>query len=102
MSTLFDILKNGLAIWLTLSALVMDVLVLASTWTHRGMYPATLLGIVSMSFVVRVFVGYVVGLDVWTLVARGAFALGVAIVALAVEFGLSMREEECVAYDDQL
>ena len=57
------------------------------------MYPATLLGIVSASFVVRVFVGYAVGLDVWTLVARGVLALGVAIVAFAVELGLSMREE---------
>ena len=94
MSTLLGILENGLAIWLALSALVASVFVLASTWTHRGMYPATLLGIVSMSFVVRVFVGYAVGLDVWTLVARGALALGIAIVAFAVELGLSMREEE--------
>lgn len=102
MSTFLDILKNGLVIWLTLSALVTSAFVLASTWTHRGMYPATFLGIVSASFIVRVFVGYAVGLDVWTLVARGVFALGVAIVALAVEFGLSMREEEHAAHEDQL
>ena len=94
MSTFLNILENGLVIWLVLSALVTSAFVLVSTWTHRGMYPATLLGIVSVSFVVRVFVGYAVGLDVWTLVACGAIALGVAIVALAVEFGLSMREEE--------
>ena len=92
MSTFLNILENGLVIWLVLSALVTSAFVLVSTWTCRGMYPATLLG--SVSFVVRVFVGYAVGLDVWTLVACGAIALGVAIVALAVEFGLSMREEE--------
>lgn len=97
MDTFINILENGLAIWFALSALVMSAFVLASTWTCRSMSPATLLGIVSMSLVVRVFVGYAVGLDVWTLVARGAFALGVAIVAFAVELGLSVREEERAA-----
>lgn len=97
MSTLLNILENGLAIWFTLSALATNAFVLASTWTRRSMFPATLLGIVSMSFIVRVFVGYAVGLDVWTLVARGALALGFAIVAFIVELVLSAREEERAA-----
>lgn len=101
MSTFLGILENGLVIWLVLSALVTSAFVLVSTWTCRGMYPATLLGIVSVSFVVRVFVGYAVGLDVWTLVARGALALGTAIVAFLVELGLSAREEKRAAHVDR-